>query len=105
MALKKLTFELARDSGWNYFIPFLAKGARNKTCAFISNIDIFTIYGPILTNPFSVGLYSYYKCPKFVWFAHVMLESGYWQFNKCSDLCGTPGICNKFQPKPYFQAM
>ena len=29
---------------------------------------------------------------KFEWFAHVMLESGYWQFNKCSDLCGTPGI-------------
>ena len=85
MALKKLTFELARASEWNYFIPFLAKGARNETCAFISNIDILTI-------PFSVGPYRYYKYHKLVWFAHVVLESGYWQFNKCSDLCGTPGI-------------
>ena len=61
MALKKLTFELARTSGWNYCIPFLAKGARNKTCSFISNIDILTIYGPILTIPFSVGPYRYYQ--------------------------------------------
>ena len=92
MALKKLTLELARASGLNYFIPFLAEGARNKTCAFVSNIDILTIYGLILTIPFSVGPYSYFKYLKFVWFAHVVLDSGYWQFNKCSDLCGTPGI-------------
>ena len=99
MALKKLTFELARASGWNYFIPFLAKGARNKTYAFISNIDILTIYGPILTIPFSVGPYSYYTYLKFVWFAHVVLETGYWQFDKCSDLCGTPGINIEFYPE------
>ena len=76
MALKKLTFELARASRWNYFIPFLAKGARNKTYAFVSNIDILTIYGPILTIPFSVGPYSYYKYLKFDWgsFHHFFLS-------------------------------
>ena len=78
MTLNKLTFELARAFGWNYFIHFLAKGAQNKTCAFISNIAIWTIYGPILKIPFSVGPNNYYKYLRFVWFAHVMLESGYW---------------------------
>ena len=92
MALKKLTFELARASGWNYCIPFLAKGARNKICSFNSNIDILTIYGPIMTIPFSVGPYNYHKYLWFVCLTHLMLESGYWPFNKCSDLCGTPGM-------------
>ena len=83
--------ELAIASGWNYVIPFLAKGARNETCACISNIDIFTIYGPILTILFLWVPMAITNISKFEWFAYVMLESGYWQFNKCSDLCGTPG--------------
>ena len=57
MTLKSLSFELARATGRNFFIPFSVNGARKKMHAFSSSVHSSTVFGLILIYPFSVTPY------------------------------------------------
>ena len=92
MALKSLSFELARATRRNYFIPFSGKGAWNKMHAFSSSVHSSTDFGLILIYPFSVTPYKYYKHHRFVWATHLISLCGYGRFHKWSGFFGSPGI-------------